>query len=87
MGKIIIGIIGAGTISEIMLAEKSNVPIFWLTAQETSEAFLQEVYGSGIVHSNSVKEILSLVKELLQNIRNHKMKLLYFYHLKCTSYE
>ena len=56
---------GAVTISEIMLAKKSNIPIIWLTAQEISKTFLQEFSGSGIERANSVKETLSLVKELL----------------------
>ena len=56
---------GAGTIPEIMLAVKSNVPVTWLTAQEIPKAFLQEISGSGIRRSTSVNETLSLVKELL----------------------
>ena len=56
---------GAGTLSEVMLAVKSNIPVFWLNAKEIPQTFLQEEFNSLITCPSSVEECLTRVKELL----------------------
>ena len=57
--------LGAGTLSEIMLAVKSGIPIILLCTNELTKKFLNELSGPSIIHVNTVEAAIKELEELL----------------------
>ena len=57
--------LGAGTVSEIMLAVKAGIPVVLLAESDHAKPFLQEVTASPVYHVSNVDEAIKRVLELL----------------------